>query len=98
MESSPTEHAFPGDPPQPRQLPPDLPTSLDDRREPRNREEMEVYDAWQGEWTLQLPILGPRIVEAGADMLHRAITVSYHAGTRTTPQLQPVPRRSELWR
>lgn len=50
MESSPTAHAFPGEPPQqPRQLPSDLPTSLDDRREPRKQEEMEVYDAWQGE-------------------------------------------------
>ncbi|KAF2274857.1 uncharacterized protein EI97DRAFT_401399 [Westerdykella ornata] len=45
-----TEPALPGEPPQkPRQLPPDLPTSLDDRRAPVMGEEMEMYDAWQGQ-------------------------------------------------
>lgn len=48
------EHAFSGDDPQsrppPRQLPADLPTSLDDRRAPHMpADEMEIYDAWQGE-------------------------------------------------
>jgi len=39
------------DPPKPRQLPADLPTSLDDRRAVHlPAEEMEIYDAWQGEW------------------------------------------------
>lgn len=33
----------------PRQLPPDLPTSLDDRRAPATFDPgIEVYDAWQG--------------------------------------------------
>lgn len=33
----------------PRQLPPDLPTSLDDRRHTAAiGEETEIYDAWQG--------------------------------------------------
>ena len=33
----------------PRQLPPDLPTSLDDRRKaPVFGGETEIYDAWQG--------------------------------------------------
>ena len=46
------EHPYSGDDPQPRprQLPADLPTSLDDRRAPHMPpEEMEIYDAWQGE-------------------------------------------------
>jgi hypothetical protein len=49
MESPDTEHALPGDPPKPRQLPADLPTSLDDRRTVSiMNEETEIYDAWQG--------------------------------------------------
>lgn len=40
----PIEHSSP-----PRQLPPDLPTSLDDRKSPPPfRPGVEVYDAWQG--------------------------------------------------
>lgn len=35
--------------PRPRQLPSDLPTSLDDRRAPATFDTgVEVYDAWQG--------------------------------------------------
>lgn len=35
--------------PKPRQLPDDLPTSLDDRRSvPAYQPETEMYDAWQG--------------------------------------------------
>lgn len=35
--------------PRPRQLPSDLPTSLDDRRAPASFDPgVEVYDAWQG--------------------------------------------------
>lgn len=56
------EHAYTGDDPQlpkPRQLPADLPTSLDDRRHVRMPpEEMEIYDAWQGEWP-RMPDLHP---------------------------------------
>ncbi|KAF1963423.1 hypothetical protein CC80DRAFT_486817 [Byssothecium circinans] len=50
MDSPPNEHAYTGDAPKPRQLPSDLPTSLDDRR-PVNTmgEETEIYDAWQGQ-------------------------------------------------
>jgi hypothetical protein len=49
MESPDNEHAFPGDAPKPRQLPADLPTSLDDRRNVNMmNEETEIYDAWQG--------------------------------------------------
>lgn len=47
------QHAYTGDDPdqpKPRQLPADLPTSLDDRRAVHApQEEMEIYDAWQGE-------------------------------------------------
>ncbi|KAF9733269.1 hypothetical protein PMIN06_012368 [Paraphaeosphaeria minitans] len=48
------EHAYSGDDPQsvplPRQLPADLPTSLDDRRTPHlPADDMEIYDAWQGQ-------------------------------------------------
>ncbi|KAF2799441.1 hypothetical protein K505DRAFT_321149 [Melanomma pulvis-pyrius CBS 109.77] len=54
MDSPTTEHAYTGDyigdPPKPRQLPPDLPTSLDDRREVHAMAaETEMYDAWQGQ-------------------------------------------------
>lgn len=53
MDSPSLEHAYTGnhngDPPKPRQLPPDLPTSLDDRREVHMAAETEMYDAWQGE-------------------------------------------------
>ncbi|KAF2012349.1 hypothetical protein BU24DRAFT_353607 [Aaosphaeria arxii CBS 175.79] len=39
-----------GEPIKPRQLPSDLPTSLDDRRAPPTiGEETEIYDAWQGQ-------------------------------------------------
>lgn len=34
--------------PQRRQLPDDLPTSLDDRRDTIFRPDVEIYDAWQG--------------------------------------------------
>ncbi|KAF2477827.1 uncharacterized protein BDR25DRAFT_250102 [Lindgomyces ingoldianus] len=50
MDSPTEEHAYTGDPPKPRQLPSDLPTSLDDRRAvPIMGEETEIYDAWQGQ-------------------------------------------------
>jgi hypothetical protein len=50
MDSPTDEHAYTGDPPKPRQLPADLPTSLDDRRAVHAlEEETEMYDAWQGE-------------------------------------------------
>ncbi|KAF2202203.1 hypothetical protein GQ43DRAFT_5001 [Delitschia confertaspora ATCC 74209] len=50
MESPVDEHAFPDDPPKARELPSDLPTSLDDRRHaPIIAEETEMYDAWQGQ-------------------------------------------------
>ncbi|KAF2244636.1 hypothetical protein BU26DRAFT_83013 [Trematosphaeria pertusa] len=50
MDSPEHEHAYTGDPPKPRQLPADLPTSLDDRRAlPMLGEETEIYDAWQGQ-------------------------------------------------
>lgn len=40
---------FAGGDPKPRQLPDDLPTSLDDRRSvPVYGAETEIYDAWQG--------------------------------------------------
>ncbi len=48
--SSGEENGFEGaQPPQPRKLPDDLPTSLDDRRTvPSYGGETEMYDAWQG--------------------------------------------------
>ncbi|KAF2711785.1 hypothetical protein K504DRAFT_500428 [Pleomassaria siparia CBS 279.74] len=52
MDSPSTEHAYTGDygdPSKPRQLPLDLPTSLDDRREVHMAAETEMYDAWQGQ-------------------------------------------------
>ncbi|PSN64617.1 hypothetical protein BS50DRAFT_499044 [Corynespora cassiicola Philippines] len=51
MDSPADEHAsFTGDPPKPRPLPADLPTSLDDRKAPRIvGEETEMYDAWAGQ-------------------------------------------------
>lgn len=33
---------------QPRDLPPDLPKSLDDRRDLSSKATTEIYDAWQG--------------------------------------------------
>ena len=38
-----------------RKLPDDLPTSLDDRRSTRHKEEVEVYDAWQGMESMSFP-------------------------------------------
>lgn len=50
MESPEDEDGFAAGPPKQRQLPADLPRSLDDRRNvPIMREETEMYDAWQGE-------------------------------------------------
>ncbi|USP75131.1 uncharacterized protein yc1106_02405 [Curvularia clavata] len=53
MDAPDHEHAFSGDlgePQKPRQLPPDLPTSLNDRRPVHiMNEETEIYDAWQGQ-------------------------------------------------
>jgi hypothetical protein len=53
MDSPDHEHAYTGDLGEshpPRQLPTDLPTSLDDRRAPQiMNDETEIYDAWQGE-------------------------------------------------
>ena len=48
--SSGEESGFDGaQPEKPRQLPDDLPTSLDDRRRvPNYGGETEMYDAWQG--------------------------------------------------
>lgn len=52
MDYTEDENGFseePSSPYKPRQLPPDLPTSLDDRRHtPAIGEETEIYDAWQG--------------------------------------------------
>ena len=50
-DNAPEEEVF-----RPRQLPKDLPKSLDDRRPVRSYAgETEMYDAWQGMgWTLQL--------------------------------------------
>ena len=53
MDAADHEHAYTGDlgePQKPRQLPSDLPTSLNDRRPVTiMSEETEIYDAWQGE-------------------------------------------------
>jgi hypothetical protein len=50
MDSPTNEDGYTADVPKPRQLPPDLPTSLDDRRAPQvMAEETEMYDAWQGQ-------------------------------------------------
>ncbi|KAF2195294.1 ankyrin [Zopfia rhizophila CBS 207.26] len=50
MESPLDDHAYTGDPPKTRQLPSDLPTSLDDRRHIANPMiEEEMYDGWQGQ-------------------------------------------------
>jgi hypothetical protein len=50
MDSPVDDRSFTGDPPKPRALPDDLPTSLDDRRHvPIIAEETEMYDAWQGQ-------------------------------------------------
>lgn len=47
---SPSEDDEPA--PKPRELPADLPRSLDDRKSfPAYNQETEYYDAWQGEWT-----------------------------------------------
>jgi len=52
MDSPDHEYAYSGDlgePMRPRQLPSDLPTSLNDRRPVTiMNEETEIYDAWQG--------------------------------------------------
>ena len=50
MDITDQEHGFQDDPPA-RQLPSDLPTSLNDRRPVSTYmpEETEIYDAWQGE-------------------------------------------------
>jgi hypothetical protein len=54
MDITDHDHGFQDDPPAappPRQLPSDLPTSLNDRRPVSTYmpEETEIYDAWQGE-------------------------------------------------
>jgi hypothetical protein len=56
MDSPTDDTAYTGDPRKPRQLPADLPTSLDDRRAVHVMgEETEMYDAWQGECLGQEP-------------------------------------------
>jgi len=48
--------------PSPRQLPPDLPRSLDDRRSaPAFETETEIYDAWQGSppYAVSTPLISP---------------------------------------
>ncbi|KAI9654021.1 MAG: hypothetical protein M1831_005538 [Alyxoria varia] len=51
MASGIEDHSDPeGSPePQPHELPDDLPKSLDDRRTTKYNQEVEVYDAWQGQ-------------------------------------------------
>jgi hypothetical protein len=53
MDITDRDHGFQDDPPAApaRQLPSDLPTSLNDRRpvSAYMPEETEIYDAWQGE-------------------------------------------------
>ena len=45
----------------PRELPPDLPRSLDDRRDPPVLgASTEVYDAWQGAWASPLHVISRR--------------------------------------
>lgn len=49
------EHDVAEEPTSPRQLPPDLPKSLDDRRTVLNiGAETEMYDAWQGGPTISV--------------------------------------------
>ena len=49
LENGDNEEVYEGAPTRPRQLPPDLPKSLDDRQPVRSfGGETEMYDAWQG--------------------------------------------------
>jgi hypothetical protein len=70
----------------PRQLPDDLPRSLDDRKSfPGYRSETEVYDAWQGEqhfFRIYLTALTER---------YRSITISDDTGSGATAQFQSFP-------
>ncbi|KAL1643393.1 hypothetical protein SLS61_009227 [Didymella pomorum] len=60
MDITDRDHGFQDDPPAPppRQLPSDLPTSLNDRRpvSAYMPEETEIYDAWQGQSFLTTPM------------------------------------------
>ena len=62
--------------PQPRQLPPDLPRSLNDRRQLHNYGgETEMYDGWQG--TLETPAVIFSKQTSLANQRLRAVAIPY---------------------
>jgi hypothetical protein len=97
MDSPTNDHAYTGDlgdlgtytadKPKPRQLPPDLPTSLDDRREVHLAAETEMYDAWQGERAQLEDTWSSSLILAD-----RTISVPRKSNARPTAQLQPLAR------
>lgn len=100
---SPDEHAEDAngfheeDAARPRQLPADLPKSLDDRQPVRNYGgETEMYDAWQGrvrtssETCRQLSE-GPALI-----LPHRPISILNQSNACSTPRFQSLSRRSKL--
>lgn len=99
MDSPTNDHAYTGDlgdlgsytadKPRPRQLPLDLPTSLDDRREVHMAAETEMYDAWQGEQAHWRHTWAASLILA-----IRTITVPRKSNAGPTAQLQPLARRS----
>lgn len=72
----------------PRDLPADLPTSLDDRRRDNAFDgETEMYDGWQGKTSLDIP---------GIKVLTFYRSVAVHRSGGQDEQLQPQSPRTRL--
>lgn len=75
----------------PRELPADLPRSLDDRKSfPSYNQETEYYDAWQGE----PPSNALSSVSYMTLIPSRSVTIHLRAHPRETDQFQPLPSRA----
>lgn len=84
-------------PTRPRQLPDDLPKSLDDRRTiPHYGRETEMYDAWQG--VSNISPLEPSVRLLMRQSSSRAISVLDRPSRCSTSQLQFVFRRDIIRR
>jgi hypothetical protein len=96
-ESSEGENGFAETQTRPRQLPDDLPTSLDDRRHtPHMGPETEMYDAWQGRSFRSHLRLDKSCLSSTDLMLSRTITIPDLTGGSQASCIRSRSRQTQL--
>lgn len=91
-EDSNEDDVYEDAPTRPRQLPADLPKSLDDRQPVKNYGgETEMYDAWQGKVRTSERSLTSGILCRGVllSRMYRVISISNQPNSCSTTWLQP---------